>query len=1107
VSSPTTALQFTSFDSNAYTADNDIGAPFVLNSLALNNNSYSSYTVGSFAGKGLEFSGANPTITLSGSGNLTLGFLASGMGTGLTLDTMTTITGSGTNLLGLSTTIAGSGGLVINTASPMAVVSVSSSTNTFSGGVILKSGTFELNGAYSAGTGSLTINGGRVECLATVATATPVIANADLVVAGGSGWTSNGVISGSGGVHVLNQAFSSSKGITLGAANTYQGPTTIDSGPADEGSSSIGTLTIAATGSIASAQGITLGNDSVLALSGNSNNTRIPDSAPLVMNNATFTLAGAQGAGTLLSETVGNLTASGVASFRLAASGAATSVLNVGTFTAVNNATLFIAGAWQGATGATGTLTFSGGLPTVSDPLGPVGGTNTAIVPFASGSAIATAYGPSAAVIYTASGARLIGLTDPSAFVQLGAGGALSAATDDQNVDIALPSSGTVTVTGTHRVNALAWGNGNAGNQYLQGTGTVSVYSGAVFVSGANPLISGPTLDFGTATGYIHLGAPASLGYSCVMTVGGTSSITGSAGVVVSAAGLGSNLDIRLQLDGTVPNAFAGGLTVNGTDCTVAFTNDNQLGSAGGPITLNGGNLDFNAGSGTVVTSRPITVGPAGGAAYTAGTSAGLNLAGTISGPGGLTVGNSAGGQGIVQLSGTNTYSGPTFVNGGILQVDGAANLGSGKLVFNGGILYVTDSTTVPQPSEIWSNANIAVPSGVTLTFPAPITSASATGERFSVADGGTVILAAANPSLSVPINVGTSSGGSANLTLAGSGTIPNTYFVTVYTGSTLAFDNSGTNLTDRYADRGNVILQGGSTLQFIGNASAPSSETLGSLNLSTAGDVSIEVDAGASQPATLTSIGTVFGPGSLVKNGTGTLVLAGTVSSAGGITVNAGTLVLGAAPSATSHVVVADTTLSSSGQVVVPVTNRGVAEQTVLVTPSLALGGPGALDLGNNDMVVQNTSEATVDALVASGELIASGATSLTGLGVIQNDDGTGTGTPLYATFDGVASTTADVLVKFTYLGDTTLKGYVDGTDLANALAGMNGGLTGWENGDFNYDGVVNQIDVDLLLTSLANQGAPLGGPGSGSGAVPEPSVVGLLGCAGVGLIGRRRR
>jgi hypothetical protein len=207
-----------------------------------------------------------------------------------------------------------------------------------------------------------------------------------------------------------------------------------------------------------------------------------------------------------------------------------------------------------------------------------------------------------------------------------------------------------------------------------------------------------------------------------------------------------------------------------------------------------------------------------------------------------------------------------------------------------------------------------------------------------------------------------------------------------------------------------------------------------------------------------------------------------------------------------------------------VQVSNTAVGSLAhVIVTDTVDVGPSGSytglIDLTNNDMIVRQSTLAAVTAQLAAffgpgggtvgiGSSEAGQSTSdprdlIAGLGVIPNDDGTGQ--PLYTTFDGVTVTTSDILIKYTYLGDTTLKGFVDSTDLANTLAGLNGGLTGWENGDFTYAGSVTEADVLIVLNALANQGTSFGTPG-GSGAVPEPTGL-VLAAAALPVLGRRRR
>ncbi len=224
---------------------------------------------------------------------------------------------------------------------------------------------------------------------------------------------------------------------------------------------------------------------------------------------------------------------------------------------------------------------------------------------------------------------------------------------------------------------------------------------------------------------------------------------------------------------------------------------------------------------------------------------------------------------------------------------------------------------------------------------------------------------------------------------------------------------------------------------------------------------------------------------------------------------------------------------------------------QAVTVTGSLAITGAhnaisvGALslsgtsgawssklDLGANDLIVRSGNFGQVANQVAQGynngswnaaggivsKAAASDPSHLTALGVIQNSvDGTPTGTVLHSTFDGTPALASDVLVKYTYYGDTTLKGYVDGSDYSRIDNGYLSHLTGWANGDFNYDGVVNGSDYTLidnafntqgasLATEVATSTAQIAGLG-GSSAVPEPGTIGLIVIGAAGVLGRRRR
>jgi hypothetical protein len=249
----------------------------------------------------------------------------------------------------------------------------------------------------------------------------------------------------------------------------------------------------------------------------------------------------------------------------------------------------------------------------------------------------------------------------------------------------------------------------------------------------------------------------------------------------------------------------------------------------------------------------------------------------------------------------------------------------------------------------------------------------------------------------------------------------------------------------------------------------------------------------------------------------TGTQTFTGAIVTNATVSAGSGKFIL--APIPTAVVEIGTLATTGTGVISVAATNRPTLAQSVIVVGSFSPAG-GNIDLGNNDAIVTASTVAAVAAqyeawyqhgaksgtgLAASGSgAFADPRDAYAALGIIGNDDGTGN--PLYATFDGVAVTSSDVLAKYTYIGDTNLDGIVDANDLANALAGLNGHLTGWENGDFTYSGSVTTTDITLLLTSLSAETSSFGDSTGPSGAVPEPTAL-TLGAIALPLLGRRRR
>jgi autotransporter-associated beta strand protein len=264
---------------------------------------------------------------------------------------------------------------------------------------------------------------------------------------------------------------------------------------------------------------------------------------------------------------------------------------------------------------------------------------------------------------------------------------------------------------------------------------------------------------------------------------------------------------------------------------------------------------------------------------------------------------------------------------------------------------------------------------------------------------------------------------------------------------------------------------------------------------------------SGNAQNITLT--GALTGTGGLTKTGAGVLVLNNSGNNYTGATnVSAGALV-----DVQNTVLASTSSMNINGNMIIQ-NSPNLQNITQEVTG------------GYNGGAWNGTSSSAGIPITSSAA--ASDATRLHALGVIQNDNGMGTSTPLYAAFDGYNSLNdSDVLIKYTYYGDANLDGKVDGSDYSRIDASYLAeatestpfavGVTGWFNGDFNYDGVVNGSDYTLIDNAFNSQGAQLAAEiatptaqiaGSGAtSAVPEPTTLGLLGIGAVGLLGRRSR
>ena len=125
-----------------------------------------------------------------------------------------------------------------------------------------------------------------------------------------------------------------------------------------------------------------------------------------------------------------------------------------------------------------------------------------------------------------------------------------------------------------------------------------------------------------------------------------------------------------------------------------------------------------------------------------------------------------------------------------------------------------------------------------------------------------------------------------------------------------------------------------------------------------------------------------------------------------------------------------------------------------------------------------------------------------------------------------GTSQSMPMVLIRAAILGDTDMNGYTDYYDLANFVAGLNGQLSGWVGGDFNYDGVTdipNDFAMfmkgylatggpddaehdDLIFGIETNENLTAGQKAEMLALVPEPNVA-MVGCCVVVMMLHKRR
>ncbi len=493
--------------------------------------------------------------------------------------------------------------------------------------------------------------------------------------------------------------------------------------------------------------------------------------------------------------------------------------------------------------------------------------------------------------------------------------------------------------------------------------------------------------------------------------------------------------------------AYTGATTVTGGAFQLGA---NDIIADGSAVTVNGGTLSMQSFSDTVA-----GVSLQSGSITGSGTLTSLAVfdvqSGTVSAVLGGTVGLNKTTGGTVNLTGANTYTGTTtvdggtlnvtgsiasltnIVNGGSLQVDGASLLDTAEVTLNGtGNLNLTGSETIGSLLSASTTSTVTL-GGSTLT------TGDAGNAAFAGVISGTGGLTKQGAGTFTLSNTNTYTGAT-NVnagTLAVTGSLASTN-VTVG-GGTLQLANAGNNAL---ADTATVTVNSG-TLQIV------ESETVGGLN-GTGGTVSIDADqtltlglasgsfdydgdvtgglaanltvaAGATGTQRLDGTVTLS---SIDVNG-GTLVLSGT-NSIGQINVDEGTLRLesnGAAGGAAGQIVTTGSVIDYADgvNIATPITLNSNDTQLQVTTGSAQqsgnideTGGPRPLEkIGAGTLTLSGTNTYTGTTTVTQGTLIVSGGAAIANTGAVDVASGAifelASGETI-GSLSGVAGSTVDV-------------------------------------------------------------------------------------------------
>jgi autotransporter-associated beta strand protein len=649
----------------------------------------------------------------------------------------------------------------------------------------------------------------------------------------------------------------------------------------------------------------------------------------------------------------------------------------------------------------------------------------------------------------------------------------------DGSLDISGTTSGASFVT-LSRAGVLTLGDRRATitngstqfNGVIQGNGGVTVAGGTQTMSGTSTYTGSTVVNAGATLALVYTGSiAASSGVEAngIFTITGTSAgasiktLSGSGSTVLGNQRL-TFTDASTTFSGVISGA--GGITVAGGAQALSGTNTYT-----GTTIINAGATLALLGTGSIATSSEVV---ANGTFDIAGTSAGASIitlsgvgavalgdqrltvtngsttfAGAIGGTGGVTVSG-----GTQTLTGTNGYTGSTFITGGAtLALSGTGSIADSSSVRADGRLNIAATTAGASIQTLLGGGTVTLgDQTLTVTNGATSFSGVISGTGGLSVTGGTQTLSSANTYTGL-----TQIDSGARLALAGNGAIEDSVRVNV-----------------------------AGTFDISGNA-GPSTSSI--MRLSGGGGVTLGDNTLSLTNANDTFSGVISGAGGFeVAVGTQTLTAAQTYTGNTNVAPGATLVLTGSGAVATSALVTVGGTFDIAG------TTNGTSVRT--------MDGAGSVLLGARRLTVTNGSSTFAGVMSGTGGLtVAGGAFGLSGVNTFTGETLVSTGATLSLSGAGAIATSAGVTNNGTFSIAGTTSGAairrLNGTGAVQlgaqtleitAATGTYSGTIGGTGGLLISSGAqtltgVNSLTGGIVVRNAAltvNADAALGGAGS---------------------------